>query len=246
MSKRSQIHRSFIVVAFAFLLGRCAQAQGNGPRTMLMAPTGLNVITPAYLALGTNFNFQQDILIKGADISTNAVPVTYIRFFDIKGHFAQVWVTPIWGTISGKVKAGESTIELPDLNGFADPYFAMRVGLIGTPALGLEDFKKHAQTFQLSALIGANMPLGDYDQERPVNLGTNRWAIRIGAPMVLPFGKNPAQLYFLEMTPSLMLSTKNTAAFGGSERTQDPMFVLENHLTNNFTKKFWASAVLRL
>ena len=121
----------------------------------------------------------------------------------------------------------------------------MRIGVIGTPALNLQYFKKHKQKFQLHFLLGASIPMGKYNQNHPVNLGTNRWAIRIAAPMVLPFGNNPAKLFFLEMTPSIMIYTDNNKPYGGSIRKQTPLFIFESHLSHNFTNKFWSSIDLR-
>jgi hypothetical protein len=224
----------------------CIYAQGDGPRTMLLAPKDLNVITPAYLYRSSNFNFAQDILIEGADISSTVVPVTYIHFFSIDDKFAQIWVTPIWGNVKGNIVQGSNSINVPTTSGIADPYIAVRVGLVGTPALSLEEFKKHKQEFQLYGLFGINIPIGEYDQNRPVNLGTNRWAFRIGAPMVLPFGNNPARPFFLELVPSLMIFTKNNAPYGASdERKQFPLLLLETHLSHNITSQFWGSADLR-
>lgn len=236
--------KGFLLIIIV-LISLFALAQGDGPRTMMLAPKNMNLVTPAYLYMSSNFNFAQDILIVGGDITSNVVPVTYIRYFAIAGRFAQLWVTPIWGNVNGKIEQGEHQIDLDAASGFADPYVAMRIGLIGAPALSLEEFKKHEQKFQLHFLLGLNIPMGEYSQNRPVNLGTNRWAVRIGAPMVLPFGNNPERLFFLEMTPSLMIYTNNNSPFGGEVRKQAPLFILENHLSHNFTKKFWASADLR-
>lgn len=234
------------IVLLVVLFQQSLFAQGDGPRTMLLAPNNLNLFTPAYLNLSSNFNFAQDILIDGADISSSIVPVTYIRYFSIGNRFAQIWVTPMWGNIKGKIERDNLSLDVPTTSGFADPYIAMRIGIIGAPALSIKEFKMHKQEFQLHFLLGASVPLGKYNQNLPVNLGTNRWAIRIAAPMVLPFGNNPAKLFFLEMTPSIMIYTDNNSPYGASKRTQAPLFILESHLSHNFTSKFWSSIDLRL
>jgi hypothetical protein len=213
---------------------------------MPLAPVGFNVIAPLYLNMSSNFNLQQDILIEGGDVRSEVVPVSLIRFFRIKDRFAQVWVTPMWGTVSGSVSNEALTLDLPRVSGFTDPYVAARVGLIGAPALQLDSFIHHVPGFQLYGLIGANIPVGDYQQNRPVNLGTNRWAIRVAAPMVMPFATgHPARPWVLEFTPSLMLYSTNSAPYGATERTQDPQFIAEAHFSRNFTKKFWAGVDLR-
>ncbi len=221
-------------------------AQGDGPRTMLLAPKDMNIVTPAFLYMSSNFNFAQDILIEGADINSSVIPVTYIHYFSINDMFAQIWVTPIWGNVKGSINNGMTTVDVPTTSGFADPYLAMRIGIIGAPALTLEEFKKHKQSFQLHGLLGVNIPIGDYKQSRPVNLGTNRWAFRIGAPMVFPLGNNPARPFFLEITPSVMLYTDNTEPYGAKVRKQSPLLIIESHLSHNFTSQLWADLDLRI
>lgn len=88
------------------------------------------------------------------------------------------------------------------------------------------------------------MPIGDYESDRALNLGTNRWAFRLGLPMVLPFG-NPKQPTFWEVVPSLMLFTDNTDPFRADRREQDPLAIVESHLSHNFTPKLWGSLDLR-
>ncbi len=232
--------QGFIVWLF-LLASALGFSQGDGPKTMLMAPTNLNLFTPAYLNMSSNYNFAQDILIEGADITSDVIPVSFIRFMKIGNRFAEVWVTPVWGDVRGEVVNPEITQKIPTVQGFADPIVGMRIGLIGAPALTVEEFVKHEQGFQLYFYAGTTIPIGDYQQDRPVNLGTNRWAVRLAAPMVLPFGKGEHGAYFLEMTPSLMLYTKNDAPFGGTSRTQAPLAILETHLSKNLTKKFWVS-----
>ena len=130
-------------------------------------------------------------------------------------------------------------------SGWADPFFQLRVGLFGAPGLTPAEFVKHKQTLQVYGLVGFSPPLGEYDSARLINLGTNRWAIRLGAPVVVPFG-NPKAPFWLEAIPNVYLYTDNTDVSGpGTERSQDPLWVLETHLSHNLTKMFWLSFDLR-
>ncbi len=233
-----------VLVFCLFLLAQPAEAQGDGPRSQLLAPVRGNVFAPTYLDLSSNFNFAQDILIKDADISSEVGVATYIHYFAIGGRFAQLWINPIWGSVGGTIEADPRSINVPSVSGFADPYLAMRIGLVGAPALKVADFVKHRQGFQLHALLGAYVPVGDYDSRRPLNLGTNRWAVRLGAPMVVPFGK-PGNMTYLEIVPSVNFYTDNKDPFGADRREQDPLFMLESHLSHDFSPKFWGSIDLR-
>jgi hypothetical protein len=236
-----------LLMALTGMAPAIATAQGDGPRVMQLAPAGLNIVSATYMHMWSNFNFQQDILIKRANITSDVVALAYVRTFSIGGQFAQVWLTPIWGTVSGDYEPAPAlpNIAVPTVSGFGDPYVAMRVGLYGAPGLPLSRFMKHKPSFQLYALVGANIPIGEYSASQPLNIGTNRWAIRLALPMVQPLF-NPAKPLVFEVTPSLFLYTTNNDPFGPATfRTQAPLFVLENHLSYNLTKKLWVAGDLR-
>jgi hypothetical protein len=236
-----------LILTLASLAPSAASAQGDGPRVMQLAPTGLNVVSATYMHMFSNFNFQQDILIQSANITSDVFALAYLRTFSIGGQFAQIWLAPVWGTVGGDYQAdvGFPNINVPTVSGFADPYVAMRVGLFGTPGLSLAKFVKHKPEFQVYALVGANIPIGEYNSAQPLNLGTNRWAIRLALPMVQPL-LNPAKPLVFEVTPSLYLYTTNNDPFGPATfRTQAPLAVLESHLSYNLTRKLWVAGDLR-
>jgi len=239
----------------ALLLPRPMLAQGDGPRVFLLAPVGINALSLTYMDMASNMNFAGNILIQDADIESDIGALNYNHFFSLGGRFAEIWVTPIWGTVRGSLEVGDdppsiipfppgTNLDIPSESGFADPYVAMRVGLLGAPALKPEELMQHKQSFQIHALFGANVPIGDYESDRPINLGTNRWAFRLGLPMVLPIG-NPAKQTYWEIVPSLMLFTDNSDPFKAERREQDPLGIVESHLSRNFTKKVWGSVDLR-
>ena len=242
-------------VAALLLLPVEGQAQGDGPRVQTPAPAGINVVSLTFHGLSSNFNFAQSILIEDADISSDVWALSYKRFFSLGGRLAELWVTGIWGSVSGSGTVGSdpppilpfppgTELDIPTISGLADPYVALRVGLSGAPALGLQEFLSTPQSFQLYALLGANVPLGEYSSSKPLNLGTNRWAFRLGLPMVLPFA-SPESRTSLEVVPSLYLYTDNDDPFRAGLREQDPLFVVESHLTRNLTDRLWAGLDLR-
>jgi hypothetical protein len=244
-----------LLMILTLLAAQGATAQGEGPRVYLLSPVDLNALSLTWMDLSSNFNFSQTILIEDADIESEVLALNYNRFFSLSGRFAEIWVTGIWGSVRGDIQVGPdpppivpfppgSWVTFPKESGLADPYVAMRIGLIGAPALELPQFMQHRQGFQLYALAGASPPLGDYEGDRSINLGTNRWAFRLGLPMVVPFG-SPASRTALEIHPNIYLFTDNDDPYRADRREQDPLFVVESHLSRNFTPKLWGSIDLR-
>jgi len=221
-----------------------AVAQGEGPRVYLLAPVGINALSATYMDMSSNMNFDQSILIPDAKVSSEVLALNYNRFFAVGDRFAELWITGIFGRVDGTVRGTPLGDLSASESGLGDPYFALRIGLIGAPALKPTEFAQYQQGFQMHALAGITPPLGDYDSTRVLNLGTNRWIFRLGLPMVLPFGHAPTPTY-LEIIPNLYLYGDNDDPFGADNREQDPLFVLESHLTHNFTPRLWAGIDLR-
>ena len=196
-----------------------AWAQGDGPRSQLPMPIGTNVLVPTWLNLNMNSDFSQSVLRADADVNADILLGIYIRSFAVGDRYAQIWLVPNWGKLDASVDvagSGGGTITRGvQESGFGDPYVAMKIGLVGAPALGLADFMKHKPTFQLYAYAGLYIPVGDYDSSRLLNLGTNRWAYRLGLPMVFPIG-NPQDQINLEIHPGVTFYGDNSDPTGGA------------------------------
>lgn len=233
------------LIALVVLCPARAAAQGDGPRSQTLLPTGYNFVVPAYLRLDGDYDFSGTIRQPNADVTSDIFVITYTRAFGLGGRYAQIWVNPIFGSIDADATVLGKTVHR-NTSGAGDAVVSFKLGLVGAPALGIPEFVKQTQTFQLSAFVSTTMPTGRYDRDELLNLGTNRWAVRVGAPLVMPFGSTTARATFLEVFPSVSFYQDNDEPTGGaSVKSQDPLFQLESHLSHNFHPKFWMSADLR-
>jgi len=121
--------------------------------------------------------------------------------------------------------------------------------LINQPALNVKEYAayKH-KTFSLTSYTRIWYP-GSYDKNKNLNLGSNRFTFELGLPMNIYLNKkNPKRATWLEVYPAIHLYSANTdpTNITGADKTEQlPLFTLENHLSHNFTDKFWASLDLR-
>jgi len=84
-------------------------------------------------------------------------------------------------------------------------------------------------------------PIGDYDSDKPLNIGQNRWYGRFGMPIVWQLGPwVPGRRTTLELLPAVWFFGDNTDYVGQTLKT-DPMFQLDAHVTRDVTERFWAS-----
>ena len=241
--------RYFLVILSVLLSSGQLIAQGDGPRTFLLAPKGLWGVNPKATFLSQNFLPSGDILIKEADINVNVVPTTLFHTFSLGGRFAQAMVMINPGAANGTVAPDSTGVPSPEIDatGFADGFLVFKFGLIGTPAIGITDFSKHTPSFSMNGYFRWWYS-GTYDNKSPLNLGTNRSTFEIGFPMAIPLGNNPKHATWLESYPSVRFYTANndpTVITQADISQQMPLFLLENHLTHNFTPKFWVGADLR-
>jgi len=240
--------KPLLFFVLVLLTANVAIAQGDGPRSQLLMPIGTTAIVPSYIGLSGNYNFSGSILVPGADIEPEVFLITYTRAFAIGDKYAQVWINPMWGSLDGRGTITDPQTGQPvsidvSASGLADPIVSFKYGLIGTPALGAADFMKTPQEFQLSAFASLSLPLGDYDPDRLLNIGTNVLSLRLGMPMVVPFA---SQKTFLEIHPSVTFYESNDEPTAGAdERDQSAMLQIETHLSHNFSSKLWASVDLR-
>jgi hypothetical protein len=240
--------RRLLVATLGFVaLAGTARAQGDGPHNLPLVPKDMNLFVAMPMGLSGNFNPSGTVLIPGANVDVFAVPLTYVRTFSLGGRFGRLFLTAPLATLDagGTVidpRTGNEITVSRGRSGWMDPMVTMHVGLVGAPALAGAEFVKHPRSFQMVAIVGTAIPIGTYDSTRAINLGTNRWAFRLGFGTVAPLGKATAW----ESANTFYLFTENSDVFGGADtRSQDPLFVSENHFTYAFNRKTWASVDLR-
>ena len=246
--------KTILLSIIALLSLQYAIAQGDGARMTLWGPTGVTGVIPKWMGLNQNMT-PAHILIKGADININAFPITAIHNFGIAGRFAQVMVNAVPGNVTGTIlfpPTGDNP--LPEsisinANGVADGFVGFKLGLINQPAINVLEYTAYEhKTFSMTSYTRVWYP-GSYDKTEELNLGSNRWTFELGLPMNIYLSKkNPKRATWLEVYPAIHLYTANTnptEITNASKTEQLPLFTIENHLSHNFTDKFWAALDLR-
>ena len=241
-----------ILVASAVVLFPAAPvwAQGDGPRTYHKGPAGTNAITVWMLNMGGNTSAFNPNIIAGDQVSIDSTVylLTYLRFFNVFGRASQAMITAPTGSISAEIE-GFNPLPLDiSSSGFADPVAIWSVNMLGAPAMDLPQFMAWKQRTILDLNLAVTFPLGDYDPDRALNLGTNRWTVRLGTPFVQSFGDfTPGKRTTLELFPSVSLFSDNDERWpDGATVSQDPLYRLEAHLTRDLAKGLWGSLDLAM
>jgi len=210
-----------------------ALAQELEPRLYQNAPVGFNALVLSYGYSAGNFLVDSSLPIEGAKAELHGVAIGYVRSLGLFGKSAKLDVVlPIsWGTFEGVV-AGEFRTRKPF--GLADPRFRLAVNLYGAPALSVREFGRYRQKTILAASIQIAAPLGQYDPDRLVNLGANRWSFRPEVGV-----SNARGRWYFEVAAGAWLFTENSDYYGGSSLTQDPLYFVKGDVIYGFKPGVW-------
>lgn len=226
-------------------------AQGDGPRAYLLSPKGVTGINVKWLNMDGNLIPAGSAFVPGAQIQADIFPITLFHTFSIGGRFAQAFVMIPPGSSSARTTESlpifPITTDELSTSGTSDGFIALKVGLKGAPALDLKSFAASEMRFSLFGEFRYWFS-GSYDAEKLFNLGTNRGVFQLGLPMAIPLNTIRKRATWFEIAPALQFITPNNdpARSSSAEQIrQKPIFILENHLSHNFTPKFWGVVNLR-
>jgi hypothetical protein len=85
------------------------------------------------------------------------------------------------------------------------------------------------------------LPTGDYDDNRIINMGGNRWAFREEFNFTKGWEVRPDHNLYFEVTTGVDFFADNDEYQGNDELSQDPLFNLESHLSYDLTKNLAVS-----
>ncbi len=232
---------SAVVVAGASALIAAAvpaTAQDLEPRAFWPAPIGLNFVVVGYGHSYGNVLLDPALPITDGEAKLHSTFAAYVRTIGLFGLSGKVdasvpfVVHGKWrGTVDGVADSTTRT-------GFGDPAFRLSVNFVGAPAMRLPEFAKRKRGTVVGASLQVAAPLGRYEPERLINLGSNRWTFKPRIGISQPVGR-----WILEAHGTGWFFTDNPDA-NGATLAQDPMWALDAHFARLFGKGFWASVDL--
>ena len=123
-----------------------------------------------------------------------------------------------------------------NVSGLNDPRFRFSVNFYGAPALSVQEFANYQQDVIIGASVQVSAPLGQYDKDKLVNLGNNRWFVKPDIGISKAWGA-----LTLELSTGVIFFSNNDDYFGGKTLEQDPVSSTQVHVTYNFGRGVWAA-----
>lgn len=237
--------RAAAIVALAVMCPVFVLAQVP-PRFYWQSLSGANAVPVIFQSLSGNANPIDPAHFVSPDISgsvdANVLVAGYAKMLPLFDRTLTLAVLEPMGRISGEANI-DGHVASQDATGFGDPMIEAGINLIGPKAMKtIPDLLRYEPKLSLNVIVDLAFPIGEYDSDKVLNLGQNRWYGRVGAPIIWQIGPwVPGRRTTLEVLPSVWFFTDNTDYSGGQKLSTDPMFQLEAHLTRDFTEHFWGS-----
>jgi hypothetical protein len=234
---RDLIKFSGAVTAVIALLLVAVQAHAGEiePRAYVNTPVGINFLLAGYAYSDGGLSTSASSPIKDAKLTMNTGVLAYARTLDVWGKSGKFDAILPYSELSGSaVVAGQPRER--KVSGFNDPLFRFSVNFFGAPALSLEEFANYQQDVLIGASVQVSTPLGQYDKEKLVNLGNNRWFVKPDMGISKAWGA-----LTLEFSTGVFFFSKNDDYFGGKTLKQDPLSTTQVHATYNLGRGVWAA-----
>jgi hypothetical protein len=222
------------VIALLFVVAQ-AHAGEIEPRAYVNTPVGINFLLTGYAYSDGGLSTDASSPVKDAQLEIHTGVLAYARALDVWGRSGKIDVIVPYSDLSGSATAAGQQVKR-NVSGLNDPRLRFSVNFYGAPALSLEEFTNYQQDLIIGASMQVSVPLGQYDEDKLVNLGNNRWFIKPDIGISKAWGA-----LAIELSTGVYIFSKNNDLFGGSTLEQDPVSSTQLHVTYNFGHGVWAA-----
>ncbi len=235
MQVSPKLIQAISLAAIVVWLGAFAVAQELEPRSYSQAPVGTNFVAINYGRATGSVVLDPTLPITNASASFNATTLAYVHVFGFLGRQTSVslGVPYVWGTGEGLVSGVSRRIYR---SGLGDPRLRFSFILFGSPAVGPAEFQKHKSRTVVGTSVVIVVPLGQYDPNLLINIGSNRWAFKpeLGISRTL-------HSWMLELDLGSWFFIQNSDFFQGQVREQAPLGSAQVHASYTFRPGLWVA-----
>lgn len=212
--------------AMALVLGgaqvNTALAIDTDPLDYVPAPAGTNLAVLYLYGLASDKQYYKSEKVGNSDLRANSGLLRAARFFAVAGF-----------RLNANVMIPYHDLTLDDhrrsigASGLGDPLLAGALWLVNRP--------QSRTYFAIGNYL--QFPLGNYDKNRGLNPGQNRYSYTIQPALSLGLGKRAT----LDLVTDAQFFSANRDIAGGGQLERAPLFSVQVHLTQPVTQKFSVS-----
>ena len=217
------------------LLIGTANSQDLDPRRYVNLPVGQNFLAGLYSYSEGDVNVSPSIPLDDAFLRIDGSVVAYARTFSIAGNSASVDAFLPYVCAAGNALLDGERISRT-VCGQGDARLRINYNFVGAPGVELRDFVKQKKGNVVGASLQVGIPIGQYDQDKLLNIGANRLYIKPEIGISIPWHK-----WSFEFAAGVRFFTDNNDFLGDVKLEQDPLYNLQAHLIYDLTPRQWIS-----
>jgi len=169
--------RLAVGIAALALAPIAARAQNLEPRAYANTPIGMNFALVGYDYIHGDVSTDASLPLQNGKVQVNGAWLGYAHTFDFLGQSAKLAAVLPYGWAWGSASFDDRPFSR-NVNGLGDATVKFSTNLYGAPALSLEDFQNYEQDLIVGASVSVTAPIGQYDSDFLLNIGSHRWAFR--------------------------------------------------------------------
>jgi Putative MetA-pathway of phenol degradation len=235
-SKLNVLWLARFAVALLAIAAFGANAEDLEPRAYANTPVGINFLGIGYSDMDGSVTASPSIPLKDAELNVKTTVFAYSRSLDVWGSSGKFDVIIPVSDLSGTATLGGVPKERNINGGLLDPRFRFSVNFYGAPALTLAEFPSYQQDVIIGGSLAVTAPFGQYDSDKLVNLGNNRWSFKPELGISKRFGAMT-----LEFAAAGTFYTDNDEFLGHHTLSQDPIYSAQGHLIYAFKSGIWGA-----
>jgi len=205
------------------------------PRAYANTPVGMNFLIAGYAKSEGGLSTDPASPIQDAHLNISTGIFAYARSLDVGGKSGKFDIIMPFSDLSGTASVGGQPAQR-QISGLNDARLRFSVNFIGAPALSMQEFANYRQDLIVGASVQVSAPIGQYDPNRLVNIGSNRWFIKPDIGISKALGA-----FTLELSAGVICFSKNDNYYGGSSLEQDPVYTTQAHITYSFGNGVWVA-----
>jgi hypothetical protein len=228
----------FLAGIFGFVsFGRMAIAQDLEPREYTASPIGTNFVLLGADHSSGDVLFDVNVPFVDVRAKINAATVGVGTVFNFFGRTALIVGVLPYSRARASGDVDERTGHIKR-SGLADSRMRLSINFVGGRPLTVSQFARAEIPTIVGVSVAIVTPTGQYDPQRLINLGANRFAFKPQVGVSHRFHK-----WTLDQYAGAWLFTPNHQFFPGSSvRTQAPVLGIQAHASYSFKTHLWAAA----
>ena len=224
-----------ILLLLSTLIPSVASGQEMEPRAYSPAPVGSQFVVLSYGYQSGDVLLDTSLPLEDVSIKLNATSFGYGRTLNLAGRQTNVVVLVpyIWGTAKGTVFEDQVSVRR---SGGGDIRVRFSTLFKGGKARSPREFAERKPGTVIGASVVVVVPSGQYDPQRLVNPGSNRWAFKPEVGI-----SKPVDRWTFEAMGGAWLFTANESFLGNSRRAQKPMASFQGAVIYTLRPRMWVS-----